>query len=130
MRTCCRPGRRCTTRLRRPRSGRPTRSSQQRRAARFLLLHRAARPHSRRAIAMTRTLNVGLIGAGFMGHAHSLAYAAMPIFFWPAPAIPQRKVIAEVGAELAAEAAERFGFESSTGDWRKVVDDPAVDVVD
>jgi predicted dehydrogenase len=79
---------------------------------------------------MTRTLNVGLIGAGFMGHAHSLAYAAMPMFFWPAPAIPQRKVIAEVGAELAAEVAKRFGFETSTGDWREVIDDPSVDVVD
>src|SRR5690349_17486307 len=130
MRTCCRPGRRCTTRLRRPRSGRPTRSSQQRRAARFLLLHRAARPHSRRAIAMTRTLNVGLIGAGFMGKAHSLAYAAMPMFFWPAPAIPQRKLIAEVTDELAQEAAARFGYERATSDWRAVVDDPEIDLVD
>ncbi len=25
-------------------------------------------------------LNVGLIGGGFMGKAHSLAYAAMPMF--------------------------------------------------
>jgi predicted dehydrogenase len=35
-----------------------------------------------------RTVNVGVIGAGFMGKAHSLAYAAMPMFFWPAPAVP------------------------------------------
>jgi predicted dehydrogenase len=79
---------------------------------------------------MTQTLNVGLIGAGFMGKAHSLAYAAMPMFFWPAPAIPHRKVIAEVGDEVAAEAARRYGFESSTGDWRRVIDDPTIDVVD
>ena len=26
-----------------------------------------------------KTLNVGMIGAGFMGKAHSLAYTAMPI---------------------------------------------------
>ncbi len=44
-----------------------------------------------------RTVNVGVIGAGFMGKAHSLAYAAMPMFFWPAPAVPRRLVIAEVG---------------------------------
>ena len=79
---------------------------------------------------MPQTLNVGLIGAGFMGKAHSLAYAAMPMFFWPAPAIPHRKVIAEVGDEVAAEAARRYGFESSTGDWRRVIDDPTIDVVD
>ena len=79
---------------------------------------------------MTQRLNVGLIGAGFMGRAHSLAYAAMPMFFWPAPAIPHRRVIAEVDAGAAKEAAQRFGFEDSTDDWRRVVEDPAVDIVD
>jgi predicted dehydrogenase len=79
---------------------------------------------------MTQSLNVGLIGAGFMGKAHSLAYAAMPMFFWPAPAIPLRKVIAEVTDELAAEAARRYGYERSTSDWRTVIDDPSIDVVD
>jgi predicted dehydrogenase len=77
-----------------------------------------------------KTVNIGVIGAGFMGKAHSLAYAAMPMFFWPAPAIPQRKVIAEVTDEIAAEAARRFGYESSTGDWRRVIEDPSIDVVD
>lgn len=52
-----------------------------------------------------KELNVGLIGGGFMGKAHSLAYAAMPMFFWPAPAIPVRKVIAEINDDLASEAA-------------------------
>ena len=28
-----------------------------------------------------QSINVGLIGGGFMGKAHSLAYAAMPMFF-------------------------------------------------
>jgi len=79
---------------------------------------------------MPQTLNVGLIGAGFMGKAHSLAYATMPMFFWPAPAIPHRKLIAEVGDEVAAEAARRYGFESSTGDWRRVIEDPTIDIVD
>jgi predicted dehydrogenase len=77
-----------------------------------------------------RTLNVGLIGGGFMGKAHSLAYAAMPMFFWPAPAMPVRKLIAEATPELADDAAARFGFESATTDWRRVVDDPSIDVVD
>ncbi|GAA1136487.1 Gfo/Idh/MocA family oxidoreductase [Nocardioides aquiterrae] len=77
-----------------------------------------------------RQLRVGLIGAGFMGKAHSMAYASMPMFFWPAPAIPVRAVIAEATEELAAEGAARFGFESSTGDWRRVIDDPTIDIVD
>jgi predicted dehydrogenase len=65
-----------------------------------------------------------------MGKAHSLAYATMPMFFWPAPALPVRHTIAEATDDLAAEAARRFGFERSTSDWRSVVDDPAIDVVD
>jgi predicted dehydrogenase len=77
-----------------------------------------------------KTVNVAVIGAGFMGKAHSLAYAAMPMFFWPAPAMPRRAVIAEVSDELAREAAVRYGYERSTGDWRTVIDDPGVDLVD
>jgi predicted dehydrogenase len=79
---------------------------------------------------MTQRLNVGLIGAGFMGKAHSLAYAALPLFFWPTPAIPVRKTIADVTDDLATEAAERFGFESGTSDWRRIVDDPEIHIVD
>jgi predicted dehydrogenase len=75
-------------------------------------------------------LNVGLIGGGFMGKAHSLAYAAMPMFFWPAPAMPVRKAVAEANADLAATAAKRFGFERSTSDWRDIVEDPDIHVVD
>ena len=75
-------------------------------------------------------LNVALIGAGFMGKAHSLAYAAMPMFFWPAPAMPVRKTVVEVNEDLARDAALRFGFENSSSDWRKVIEDPSIDVVD
>jgi predicted dehydrogenase len=65
-----------------------------------------------------------------MGKAHSLAYAAMPMFFWPPPAVPHRKVIAEMTDQLAQSAASRFGSESWTTDWRRVVDDPEIDIVD
>ena len=58
-----------------------------------------------------RTLNVGVIGAGFMGKAHSLAYAAMPMFFWPAPAVPQRLTIAEVDDTATRKTAQRYGYE-------------------
>jgi len=65
-----------------------------------------------------------------MGKAHSLAYVAMPMFFWPAPAIPVRKTIVDIDAATAAGAAERFGFENSSGDWRSIIDDPTIDIVD
>ncbi len=81
-------------------------------------------------MSSARQLNIGLIGGGFMGKAHSLAYAAMPMFFWPAPAIPVRKSLAEVTPELAADAAARFGFSESTDDWQTIIDDETIDVVD
>lgn len=34
-----------------------------------------------------KKLNVGLVGAGFMGKAHSIGYSDMPKYFWPAPAV-------------------------------------------
>ena len=77
-----------------------------------------------------KTLNVGMIGAGFMGKAHSLAYAAMPMFFWPPPAVPHRKMVAEITEGRAEEAARRFGYESHTTDWRRIVEDDSIDIVD
>ena len=75
-------------------------------------------------------LNVGMIGGGFMGKAHALAYAAMPMFFWPAPAIPVRHTVADVTDELATDAASRLGFAHGVADWRRVIDDPEIHIVD
>ncbi|SFC40046.1 Predicted dehydrogenase [Bacillus sp. OV322] len=77
-----------------------------------------------------KKLNVGMIGGGFMGKAHSLAYAAMPMFFWPAPAIPHRHTVVDVKEELAKDAAARLGFEHYSTDWREVVNNPEIDVID
>ena len=79
---------------------------------------------------MTRTLNVAMIGGGFMGKAHALAYAAMPMFFWPAPAIPRRKVIVDVTPDLAETARQRYGFEEASADWKAVLSRNDIDVVD
>ena len=79
---------------------------------------------------MTRTLNVAMIGGGFMGKAHAMAYAAMPMFFWPAPAHPVRKVVVDITDALADEGRRRYGFEESSADWRKVVTRPDIDVID
>jgi len=77
-----------------------------------------------------KTVNVGLIGAGFMGKAHSLAYAALPMFFWPPPAMPRLAMLAEADDARAKEGAQRFGFEGWTADWKEVVENPDVDLVD
>lgn len=76
-----------------------------------------------------KKLNVGLVGAGFMGKAHVVGYSNMPKFFWPAPAVPVMKTICDVVPEIAADAKERFGFEKFCTDWNDIVNDPEIDVV-
>ena len=77
-----------------------------------------------------KKLNVGMIGAGFMAKAHSLAIAGMPMYFWPAPALPHRKMVADVTEELAKDAAARLGYDEYTGNWMDVINNPEVDIVD
>jgi predicted dehydrogenase len=79
---------------------------------------------------MTRTLNIGLIGSGFMGQAHADAFRRAAMLYRDLPAVPHLSMLADATDALAADAAGRFGFERSTGDWRALVSDPAVDVVD
>lgn len=77
-----------------------------------------------------KTLNIGLIGSGFMGQAHADAYRRASLLYRDLPAVPRLYMLADASEALAADAAARFGFERSTGDWRRLVEDPAVDVVD
>jgi len=71
-----------------------------------------------------------MIGGGFMGKAHAMAYAAMPMFFWPSPAIPSRKVIVDVSDELAEDGRRRYGFAESSSDWQAVIARSDIDIVD
>ena len=77
-----------------------------------------------------KRLNIGLIGSGFMGQAHADAFRRAGMLYKDLPAVPHLYMLADATAELAADAAARFGFETSTGDWRELVNDPNVDVVD
>jgi predicted dehydrogenase len=73
-------------------------------------------------------IGVGLIGTGFMGKCHALAWTTVRAAFGDVP--PPRLVhLAEADADLAARRAAEFGFEKASGDWRAVIDDPQVDVV-
>lgn len=76
-----------------------------------------------------QTLNIGLIGTGFMGKAHAIALKAAPTVF-DLPAKPVCDLLAEVDDELAVRKARELGFARATGDWRSLVKDPEVDVVD
>ncbi|MBZ0332174.1 Gfo/Idh/MocA family oxidoreductase [Halomonas sp. ANAO-440] len=76
-----------------------------------------------------QTIKIGLIGTGYMGKAHTIALRAAPVVF-SLPAQPVCELLAEVNDELAARKARELGFARSSGDWRVLVDDPDIDVVD
>lgn len=73
-------------------------------------------------------LGVGLIGAGYMGKCHALAWNVVAPVFGDV-ARPRLELVCELTAELAAERARALGFARATDDWRALVADPAVDVV-
>jgi predicted dehydrogenase len=76
-----------------------------------------------------RTLTVGLIGYNFMGRVHSNAWRQAPRFF-DLPAGIRMKTICGRDAAAVADAATRLGWETSETDWRHVVGDPEIDVID
>jgi predicted dehydrogenase len=76
-----------------------------------------------------KELHIGLIGAGFMGRAHAIAYREVgAVFDLPAP--PTLEIIAEIDHRTAKRAARQLGFRRATADWRELVNDPVVDIVD
>jgi predicted dehydrogenase len=77
---------------------------------------------------MRREIGVAVIGTGFMGKAHALAYRAVPNAF-PNSLKPRLVAVADVSEAGARQAAEQFGFERATSDWRTLLDDPDVQVV-
>ncbi len=76
-----------------------------------------------------RTLHVGLIGYQFMGRAHSNAWRQAPRFF-DLPADVRMKTICGRNTRAVRKAAADLGWEQSMTDWRAVLEDPEIDVID
>src|ERR1700694_5777963 len=76
-----------------------------------------------------RSLAVGLIGYNFMGRAHSNAWRQISHFF-DLPATVQLKTICGRNRAEVKKAAAKLGWENFVTDWRRVIDDPKIDIVD
>lgn len=78
-----------------------------------------------------KKLNIGLIGSGFMGKAHSMAYNLLPQMFNPLPAYPSLRILGDISEDLARKAAQNYGlFKDYAVGWEAVVNHPEVDIVD
>ena len=75
-------------------------------------------------------VGVGLVGTGFMCKAHVNAYRTLPYMAYPPPARPRlRGVAGRLGPDAEA-AARRYGFERAHADWRELLADPAIQLID
>ncbi|HBR2292989.1 Myo-inositol 2-dehydrogenase [Klebsiella pneumoniae] len=79
---------------------------------------------------MSARLNIGLIGSGFMGQAHADAYRRAAMFYPDLPKRPHLYALADQDQAMAERHAAKLGAEKAYGDWRELVNDPQVDVVD
>jgi predicted dehydrogenase len=76
-----------------------------------------------------KTLNVGLIGCGFMGRAHSNAHRKVWNFF-DLEYRPVLKAICDSNEKRAKAHAAKWGFESVETDYRKLLARKDIDLVD
>lgn len=74
-------------------------------------------------------LRVAMVGHGFMGAAHSQAWRTAPRFF-DLGVEPEMAVVVGRDAERTEAARRQYGWQAASTDWRQVVADPDIDVVD
>ena len=74
-------------------------------------------------------LSIGLIGSGFMGKAHVFGFASAPRVF-DLPYDLHLHTVADITPQAAEQARQRLGFDHATADWRTLIADPTIDLVD
>ncbi len=78
---------------------------------------------------MAKPLNVGMIGYGFMGRAHSNAYHRVNDFF-DLQYRPVLKAACARSADKIKAFADKWGYESIETDWRRLIDRKDIDLID
>jgi len=74
------------------------------------------------------SIGIGIVGGGYMGKAHSVAFSAVAGVFQTSlrPRLVTICAQTEANAELYRKA---YGFEKGTADWKNLIDDPAVEAI-
>lgn len=78
---------------------------------------------------MTKPLNIGLVGYGFMGRTHSNAYKRVNDFF-DLEYRPVLKAVCGRDQENARAFADKWQYESVETDWHKLIERDDIDAVD
>ena len=78
---------------------------------------------------MASKIGIGIIGMGWMGMVHGRAYHQVRQRFPESGLIPELVVCADDVSNRCEQARNMLGFTRTTTDWREVIDDPDVSVV-
>ena len=78
---------------------------------------------------MATPLNIGMIGYGFMGKAHSNAYKTVSNFF-DTEHKPVLKAVCARNEENVNAFANTWGYESTETDWKTLIARPDIDAID
>lgn len=77
-----------------------------------------------------REMGVAMLGAGFMGKAHSNAWARVYFSFLELKAKPVMKVLCGTPEEPLQELAEHWGWQETSTDWRAAIARDDIQIVD
>jgi predicted dehydrogenase len=77
---------------------------------------------------MKPELNIGLIGAGYMGKAYAIALKAVGTVY-DLPLTPVCHTLAVSNPKQAEDKARALGFQRVTTDWQSLIDNPEIDVI-
>ena len=78
---------------------------------------------------MTKLLNIGMVGYGFMARAHSNAWSSVSHFFETGYR-PVLKAAAARNASKLRHFADMWGYESVESDWRALIERKDIDAID
>ncbi len=70
---------------------------------------------------MKTTIGLGMLGAGFIGQMHSLAFQNAALSMWRPKVDVALTVLAEQNTKAADEVAERYGWKAAVSRWQDVV---------
>ena len=79
---------------------------------------------------MGSRVDIGVVGYGFMGKVHSNAYLKIPYSFKAPAALPRLYAMCGRNAAKTEETARSLGYAGWYSDWKELVRDPAIQVVD
>jgi len=78
-------------------------------------------------VALSR-VGIGLLGCGFIGQVHSNAYIKIPYTCNPPATRPE--LVALCDQVAAEDKAKKFNYQGCYTDWKRMVEDPRIDVID